>query len=290
MEPNFFIVGGSKCGTTNMSYHLMEHEKIFMPDLNEPYYFCRLDVPNDFKRDSMIWDKKKYLDLFKNANKHQRVGEATSTYLHCPNAANDIKNQFPDSKIIILIRNPIERAHSAYFSYQFMHPDKRSFPEMIIDHENKIKNNEFFLYSILDPGFYSKHIKKYQDVFPEEQLKIIVFEDYVKNTKKIVESVLEFLNIDKKIEFKEQKKGAYRVPKNKISGRLLENKKFRSVATKIIPTVYRQKMGDKFLLNQTSKPKMTNNDIQKLKNIYHNEVIELEKLLNLKLPWKEFNS
>ena len=94
MEPNFFIVGGSKCGTTNMSYHLMEHEKIFMPDLNEPYYFCRLDVPNDFKRDSMIWDKKKYLDLFKNANKHQRVGEATSTYLHCPNAANDIKNQF----------------------------------------------------------------------------------------------------------------------------------------------------------------------------------------------------
>ena len=68
MEPNFFIVGGSKCGTTNMSYHLMEHEKIFMPDLNEPYYFCRLDVPNDFKRDSMIWDKKKYLDLFKNAN------------------------------------------------------------------------------------------------------------------------------------------------------------------------------------------------------------------------------
>ena len=101
---------------------------------------------------------------------------------------------------------------------------------------------------------------------------------------------MEFLNIDKKIEFKEQKKGAYRVPKNKISGRLLENKKFRSVATKIIPTVYRQKMGDKFLLNQTSKPKMANNDIQKLKNIYHNEVIELEKLLNLKLPWKEFNS
>ena len=57
MDPNFFIVGGAKCGTTNMSYNLMEHEEIFMPKLNEPYYFCRLDVPNDFQRNSMIKDK-----------------------------------------------------------------------------------------------------------------------------------------------------------------------------------------------------------------------------------------
>ena len=290
MEPNFLIVGGSKCGTTNLSYHLMEHEKVFMPDLNEPYYFCRLDVPTNFKRESMITEKSRYIELFKNAKEGDRVGEATSAYLHCPNAPNDIKNQFPNSKIIILVRDPIERAHSAYFSYQFMHSDKRSFSEMINEHENKIKNNEFYLYSILDPGFYSKHIKRYQDVFNENNVKIIIFEDYVNNTKKTVESVLEFLNLDKKIEFKEQKKGAYRVPKNKISSKFLENKKFRSVATRIIPTVSRQKFGDKFLLEQTSKPKMINEDHERLKQIYKNEVINLEKLLNLKLPWNAFKS
>ena len=48
MDPNFFIVGGAKCGTTNMSYNLMEHEEIFMPKLNAPYQFCRLAVSNDF--------------------------------------------------------------------------------------------------------------------------------------------------------------------------------------------------------------------------------------------------
>ena len=103
MNPNFFIVGGAKCGTTNMSYNLMEHEEIFMPKLNEPYYFCRLDVPNDFQRNSMIKDKTKYLDLFKNAKNCKAVGEATSAYLHCPHAAEDIKKHFPDAKIIILI-------------------------------------------------------------------------------------------------------------------------------------------------------------------------------------------
>ncbi len=290
MEPNFFIAGGSKCGTTNLSYHLMEHEKVFMPDLNEPYYFCRLDIPRDFERESMITEKNRYLELFKNAKDGDRIGEATSAYLHCPSAPSDIKNHFPDSKIIILVRDPVERAHSAYFSYQFMHSDKRSFSEMIDEHENKMNNNEFFLYSILDPGFYSKHITRYQDVFDKEHLKIIIFEDYIKNTERVIESVLDFLELDKKIELRDQKKGAYRVPKNKITGRVLENKKFRSFASKVIPTVYRQKFGDKFLLEQTSKPNMMTEDRYRLKEIYKNEVVNLEKLLELKLPWKEFIS
>jgi len=171
-----------------------------------------------------------------------------------------------------------------------MHSDKRSFSEMIDEHENKMNNNEFFLYSILDPGFYSKHITRYQDVFDKEHLKIIIFEDYIKNTERVIESVLDFLELDKKIELRDQKKGAYRVPKNKITGRVLENKKFRSFASKVIPTVYRQKFGDKFLLEQTSKPNMMTEDRYRLKEIYKNEVVNLEKLLELKLPWKEFIS
>ena len=51
MQPNFFIVGGAKCGTTNMSYYLDEHPQVFMPELNEPYYFARLDIPENFKRE-----------------------------------------------------------------------------------------------------------------------------------------------------------------------------------------------------------------------------------------------
>ena len=290
MEPNFLIVGGSKCGTTNMSYHLMEHEDIFMPDLNEPYYFCRLDVPSDFKRDSMIWEKEKYLALFKNGKKNQRIGEATSAYLHCPHAAQDIQNHFNNCKIIILIRNPIERAHSAYFSYKFMKLDNRIFSEVIEEHERKIKNNEFLLHSILEPGFYSKHIKRFQNIFPEEQIKIIVFEDYIKSVENTIKSVLKFLDVKSEIIFKEQKKGAYRVPKNKFSEKLLQNKTFRDTATKIVPPVYRQRLGDKFLVNQIKKPKMSEKDRQKLKSIYQSEVKELEKLLKKKLPWDDFNS
>ena len=131
MSPNFFIVGGAKCATTNISYYLNDHPDIFIPKLNEPYYYCKFDIPKNFKRESMITDKKKYLNLFKNAIYEKAIGEATPVYLQCPNAAKEIKKDFPDSKIIISIRNPIDKAHSSYFSYKFMNLDKRTFSEKI---------------------------------------------------------------------------------------------------------------------------------------------------------------
>ena len=64
MDPNFFIVGGSKCGTTNISYYLNEHPDVFISKLNEPYYFSRFDVPDNFKRESMITNYKKYSESY----------------------------------------------------------------------------------------------------------------------------------------------------------------------------------------------------------------------------------
>ena len=61
------------------------------------------------------------------------------------------------------------------------------------------------------------------------------------------------MGIDKPVELTEQPKGSYRIPKNKISDSLLGSSMFRSVATKLVPTVQRQKLGDKFFLKQTNK-------------------------------------
>ena len=288
MKPNFFIVGGSKCGTTNISYYLNEHPQVFVSELNEPYYFCRFDVPEDFERPSMIKDEVKYLKLFENAKNHKAVGEATSAYLHCPHAASEIKKSFPDSKIIISLRNPIEKAHSSYFSYKFMHPDNRSFIDMINWQEQERHGKEFFIYNFIEGGFFSKHIKRYQNEFRSDNIKIIIFENYIKNEPEHIKSILKFLDIDESINLTEQPKGSYRVPKNKIAGSLLGSPLFRKVATKLIPTVQRQKLGDKFFLRQTKKPSMLPSERKLLKEIYETEVRNLEELLGSKLPWDDF--
>ena len=289
MSPNFFIVGGSKCGTTNISYYLNLHPKIFFSELNEPYYFCKWDVPEEYNRNSMITNMKKYLDLFKNVKNEIIVGEASSPYLSCPHAALEIKKAFPNSKILISIRNPIERSHSAYFSYQFMKPNEQNFMEMIKTHEKLISEKIFYIDSILESGFYTKNIKRYQEIFGKENVKVIIFEDYIKNTNQHIASIFNFLGINDKIDLNEQSKGSYRVPKNFLAKGLLNNKKFRKVSTILIPTVMRQKLGDKYFLKQVKKPEMLENERNYLRELYNDEVNELEKFLGKKLPWKDFH-
>jgi hypothetical protein len=289
MSPNFFIVGGSKCGTTNISYYLNLHPKIFFSELNEPYYFCKWDVPEEYNRNSMITNMEKYLDLFKNVKNEIIVGEASSPYLTCPHAALEIKKAFPNSKILISIRNPIERSHSAYFSYQFMKPNEQNFMEMIKTHEKLISKRIFYIDSILESGFYTKNIKRYQEIFGKENVKVIIFEDYIKNTVQNINSIFNFLGINDKIDLNEQSKGSYRVPKNFLAKSLLNNKNFRKVSTILIPTVMRQKLGDKYFLKQVKKPEMLENERNYLRELYNDEVNELEKFLGKKLPWKDFH-
>ena len=289
MSPNFFIVGGSKCGTTNISYYLNLHPKIFFSELNEPYYFCKWDVPEEYNRNSMITNMKKYLDLFKNVKNEIIVGEASSPYLSCPHAALEIKKAFPNSKILISIRNPIERSHSAYFSYQFMKPNEQNFMEMIKTHEKLISEKIFYIDSILESGFYTKNIKRYQEIFGKENVKVIIFEDYIKNTNQHIASIFNFLGINDKIDLNEQSKGSYRVPKNFFAKSLLNNKNFRKVSTILIPTIMRQKLGDKYFLKQVKKPEMLENERNYLRELYNDEVNELEKFLGKKLPWKDFH-
>ena len=288
VEPNFFIVGAPKSGTTNISYYLIQHTQVFMPENLEPYYFARLDIPQNYERE-IISDEKKYLDLFKNTKSCRAIGESSPVYLYCPHSALEIKNRFPNSKIIISLRNPIEIAYSEYFSLKFMGFDKnRSFNELLDSSKEQLDQNEFHIDSLLEAGFYSKHIKRFQKIFSKNQIKIIIFEEYVKNTIPTINSILSFLDIDKSIAFKTAPKGAYKVPRNFASQKLMNNSTFRKTAKFIIPTVARQKIGERFLVKESSRPVLKQNERQRLKEIYQDDVENLAKLLGRSLPWKDF--
>ena len=289
MEPNFFIVGGSKCGTTNISYNLDLHQDVFISKLNEPYYFCKWDISDDFVRESMITSEKKYLELFQSAKTQKAIGEGTPSYLHSPNSARMIKERFPESKIIISVRNPIERAYSGYLSNELRENDNQTFREMINEHKKLCDDDEFFIYNILEPGFYSKHSKRFQNIFDSQKIKIIIFEEYIKKTEETIKSILDFLELDDKIDFIGQPKMGYRRPKNKFGKVAFENNFVRKMATSLIPTVTRQKIGEKFLLEETKKPPMDADDRQFLKNLYEKDVRDLTILLDKELPWYDFS-
>ena len=108
--PNFFIVGAPKAGTTSLHEYLSNIPGIFMSAEKEPNYFSMTVISKDDQSANPIRDKKKYLELFKNAKDEKIIGESSPNYLSDPEAPNLIHQVSPDAKILISLRDPVEQA------------------------------------------------------------------------------------------------------------------------------------------------------------------------------------
>ena len=108
-EPNFFILGAPKCGTTSMATWLSQHPNIYMSPWKEPKYFDR-DLKTRFRL-----SREAYLTLFDNAGEqHHAVGEATVWYLYSREAVPAIERELPGARYIVMLRNPVDMAYALH--------------------------------------------------------------------------------------------------------------------------------------------------------------------------------
>lgn len=114
--PNFFLVGVSKAGTTSLYNHLKDVPEIFMSPRKESHYFSRKILPINHS-ERPIRNKKKYLKLFKNVSQEPIIGDASATHLSDPDAPKLIHEISPHAKILISLRDPVDRAYSAYLMH-----------------------------------------------------------------------------------------------------------------------------------------------------------------------------
>lgn len=200
-KPDFFIVGAPRCGTTAMYYYLKQHTDIFMPKVKEPKFFGS-DLTLDPNRRTLDW----YLSLFVDAKDEKRIGEASTTYLYSKRAASELREFNDQSRIIIMIRNPIDMLYSVYY-YRLSHDgleNIKNFEDAIYANSEKAmmfrsemeKKIGRTLPNYLDyPRFYDQ-IRRYFEVFDKDKIHIIVYDDFKEATKNIYQKVLDFLDVD----------------------------------------------------------------------------------------------
>jgi len=135
--PNFFIVGVAQAGTTSLYAYLKDTPGVFMSPEKEPHYFQRKRPPR--KHDRGIRKQSEYLKLFKGASEDKAIGEASPGYLSDPESAKLIHEAVPKSRIIILLRDPVERAYSAYLWRRAKGTVKQTFHEIITSYINNRK-------------------------------------------------------------------------------------------------------------------------------------------------------
>ena len=108
--PNFLIVGAQKSGTTSLFHYLRRHPKIFLSPIKEPAYFSKYRGSVPFKNKKPT--KEQYLELFQNVKDESAIGEVSTPYLFDQDSATNIYKTIPNAKIIIILRDPTERAYS----------------------------------------------------------------------------------------------------------------------------------------------------------------------------------
>ena len=249
-----------------------------MPDFKNPNFFGIYNKDN-------INEEKEYLKLFQNAKYCKAIGEA-SGYLRNPNSPELIFKKIPKAKIIIMLRNPIERAYSHYLGILRGGDEKMSFSEAFNKNMNPINEKSDFYQHYVKSSFYFQDVKKWISVFGTEQVKIIIFEEFVKDTRKIVKEILEFLEIKSDLPENVGKAyNEYAEPLGSLGTSIVENKTIKKFAKSIIPGAKAKGMLRTVLNKKGKKPEIGEEQRKILKKIFKKDIEELSILLKKEIAW-----
>jgi len=230
-QPNFFIVGAPRCGTTAMYEYLRLHPDVFMPDQKEPHYFA-----SDFqgrKFDIYRGDIQKYYALFAGATTEKAIGEASVHYLQSQVAAREIHDFNPDARIIIMLRSPVDMLYSYYFRQFYSGcEDIPSFEDALKAEPDRRQGKRLpaSLYIMPEALYYSdvpryaEQVKRYLDVFGPDQVHIIIYDDLHKDTAQVYRETLAFLGVDPDFQIDFRRANANKRPRNLFVQRMLNNR------------------------------------------------------------------
>ena len=181
--PDFFVVGGQKCGTTLVYGLLRQHPEVFLPEQKELHYFATRGKPFAFTDNASerlnalaVYREEDYRSRYEEVG-GRTAGEVCPTYLYSPHAARAIAAVRPDARIVAILRDPVERSFSAYRHMRARNAEPASSMGAALDAEDDhIAGNWQAMSHYLAGSRYSEQLQRYYDHFDADQILIIPFE------------------------------------------------------------------------------------------------------------------
>lgn len=302
-KPNLFIVGEPKSGTTALHYFLSQHPDIFMSEPKEPHYFEK-DFQEEGRhlkgnmRHFKYLDEKHYLSLFEEVKDEKIIGESSTDYLYSKVAAKEIFRFNPDAKIIIILREPVEFLYSLHSQYLYQSCENETDFQKAFNLESRRRNNEekipknapypsYLFYS--ERIKYAAQIKRYLELFPSKNIKIIFYDEFRKDNPGIYKKVLAFLGVDDSFipDFRQlnvNKRARFTVIKD-----LIEKSYVWRIIKKILPDKVYIKISDLYhsiFLVKTKRQPLNKEFKRNLMTRFRPEVAKVSKTINFNLKDK----
>ena len=176
MKPDFIVIGAARSGTTWIAKNLGSHPEVYVPFKKELHFF-----DNHYEEGWSFYE-----NFFKDCGGARAIGEATPAYLHKTIAAGRIKEHLPNAKLVVSLRNPIDRLYSRYWKSRGRFEENKE-----LSFEDKIEQKPEFI----TEGFYIDHLRRYLELFPREQLLALLFDDLSDDPAGFMRSIYEFIGV-----------------------------------------------------------------------------------------------
>lgn len=275
-KPNLFIVGHTRSGTTSLKFYLEQHPDVFLINNKKGFFGFTTEYKSELE----------YLELFSDSSQ-KIIGEKCTDYLLCPDTAKRLKDFSPNSKIIIMLRNPIEQIPSIHRyllneTLENIEDLEGALQAEKIRKKTPSKFSPHVFYR--DQVKYSEMVKRYFEIFNANQILVIIFDDLKKNPIEIYKKICNFLSIDNDFLPKFEVKNA---------ARAYRSKKLQVIFKKIpepIKKILRKIPNLSKLYEQINYPEKKHSDFgpeyrKQLQHEFLPEIHKLSKILNRDLTF-----
>jgi hypothetical protein len=172
--PNFLVLGAQRCATSWLYFCLKEHPDIYLPHVKELHYF-------DSHYDKGVEHYRRYYRLWRG---QKAIGDITPSYIYKEEAAARIASDLPAARLIVIFRDPAERAFSEYKMYRRNGAVRCDFETAIVQDRQYIER-----------GFYYSQLMHYLNSFPREKILVLIFEDLEKDPVAYLQKIFTFLGV-----------------------------------------------------------------------------------------------
>ena len=291
--PDFFIVGAAKAGTTSLYHALRQHPTVFVPSLKEPHFFAALpeemtgpgDREHTLRKVVRTWEA--YGRLFRDKAPDQICGEASPSYLYYFESALRIRGCNPKARIIMVLRNPIDRAFSFYMHMRRDNREPLTFEAALEQEEFRERNGWEWSWFYKKVGLYSRQVEAFLDAFGEEQVNVSLYDDLEQDTMGVVKNIYRFLAVSDAFVPRLIKYNVSGNPRNKwLQGFLTNENWLKSSLKALIKPETGSTVKNLVMQANVRKEALKPKTRALLKDYFENDIRRLERILRRDLsPW-----
>lgn len=201
--PTFLVIGAARSGSTTLHDCLRQHPEVYVSPVKEPHFFSYegdplpspgpAPPPRDWVR--TIDD---YAELFAGMKPGMAAGEASVSYLYRPATAERIFGRLPDVRLIAILRNPVERAYSAFSYLRERGSEPHSAFSAALEAENaRVRDNWAHIWHYKRMGFYGEQLARYFGRFDREQIHVLTLDDFADDPAREMAAVYAHVGVDR---------------------------------------------------------------------------------------------